>query len=78
MNLGQLTQDNEEFLNDYKSFGYRTKTQMANEALKMLRIAKKREMRTAWLNEAFAELKGTKPDYAFAAIDGEDFEDQVG
>lgn len=75
MNLGRLTRDNEEFLNDYKIFGYKTKTQMANEALKLLRQAKKREQRGAWLNDAFEELKGTKPDHAFASIDGEDFED---
>jgi hypothetical protein len=76
MNLGQLTQENEEFLNDYKTFGYKTKTQMANEALKMLRVAKKKEQRTAWLEEAFTELQGSKPDLAFASIDGDDFEGQ--
>ncbi|MDQ3234002.1 MAG: hypothetical protein M3Q07_19505 [Pseudobdellovibrionaceae bacterium] len=78
MNLGQLTADNEEFINDYKRFGYKTKTQMANEAFAMLRAAKKREDRAAWREEAFSELAGTKPDIAFEAIEGEDFEGKAG
>ncbi|MBF0441358.1 MAG: hypothetical protein HQK54_05590 [Oligoflexales bacterium] len=73
MNLGQLSNINEDFINNYKKYGYKTKTQLANEAISLLRQAKAREKRMNWLNEGFEELAGTEPDVAFEAIEGEDF-----
>ena len=48
MNLGQLSNINEEFINNYKKYGYKTKTQLANEAISLLRQAKAREKRMNW------------------------------
>ncbi len=76
MNLGQLTADNEEFVNNYKSYGYRTKTQMANEAFNLLRLKMMKQKRADWRADAFQELQGTQPNLAFVEIEGEDFEGQ--
>ncbi len=73
MNLGQLTNINEEFVNNYKKYGYKTKTQLANEAISLLRLAKAKQNRTEWLNHGFEELDDTAPDVAFKSIEGEDF-----
>ena len=73
MNLGQLTHVNEEFINSYKQYGYKTKTQLANEAISLLRQAKAKERREKWLMEAFNGLANTPPDIAFESIDGEEF-----
>ena len=73
MNLGQLTNENEEFVNNYRKYGYKTKTQLANEAISLLRQSKAKEHRMDWLSQGFEELKGTAPDLAFESIDGEDF-----
>ena len=73
MNLGQLSDENETFISQYKDFGYKTKTQLANEAFNLLRLQKKRVQRASWRQEAFAELQGIKPDIAFEALEGEEF-----
>ena len=73
MKIGQLDPENEKFINKYKELGYVTKTQLANDAFTALRRIKAEELRLQWLNEAYAELAGTKPDRPFEAIDGEGF-----
>ena len=73
MNLGQLDPENEEFVNNYKDMGYSTKTQLANDAIKNLRLKKKSQLREQWRADAFAEIAEAKPDLAFTALDGEDF-----
>jgi hypothetical protein len=73
MNLGQLTNANEDFVNNYKKHGYKTKTQLANEAISLLRQEKAKQSRMIWLEDGFAELVNTTPDIAFKSIDGEDF-----
>lgn len=74
MNLGQLSDENEKFISRYKELGYKTRTQLANEAFNLLRNHMKKTQRATWREVAFAELQGSKPDIAFAAIEGEDFE----
>lgn len=76
MNLGMLTTHNEAFVNDYKSHGFKTKTQMANEAFNLLRLSLKKNERADWRAQAFQELAGSTPDIAFAEMEGEDFEGQ--
>ena len=75
MNLGQLSEENENFLKQYKSLGYSTKTQMANEAITMLRRHKAKEARKKRLEMAFKELKSASgsPDVVFEELDGENF-----
>jgi hypothetical protein len=73
MNLGQLTTANEDFVNNYKKYGFKTKTQLANEAISMLRHEKAKQSRKQWLEDGFAELTNTTPDIAFKSMDGEDF-----
>jgi LAS superfamily LD-carboxypeptidase LdcB len=73
MNLGQISEENEQFVNNYKKYGYSTKTQLANEAFKLLRQTKARELREKWRLSAFRELAEIPQDKAWDALDGEDF-----
>ena len=73
MNLGQLTNTNEEFVNNYKKYGYKTKTQLANEAISLLRQSKAKQNRVDWLRQGFDELASSSPDVAFEDIEKEDF-----
>lgn len=73
MNLGQISEENEQFVNDYKKYGYSTKTQLANDAFKLLRQAKAREFREGRLRAAFRELENTPQDKVWDELDGEDF-----
>jgi hypothetical protein len=73
MNLGQLDPENEEFINNYKEMGYTTKTQLANEAIKNLRLLKAQQMREEWRRQAYDELKGLKPNVVLKELDGVDF-----
>ena len=76
MNLGQLEEENEKFINNYKEFGYSTKTQLANEAIKLLRRQKAKDARQLWLADAFKEMAEMKSDVVFESIEGEDFVDK--
>jgi len=73
MNLGQISDENEKFINNYKKFGYSTRTQLANEAFKLLRQEKSRQLRAEWRRSAFLEMSGVRQDKAWEALDGEDF-----
>ena len=66
MKIGQIDQKNAEFINDYKAMGYSSKTQLANDAIRALRLKTKRRLRKKWLADAFAELAKTSPDRAAA------------
>lgn len=76
MNLGQLEDENEKFVNNYKEFGYSTKTQLANEAIRLLRRQKAKVARQQWLAGAFEEMSEIKRDVVFEASEGEDFVDK--
>ena len=73
MNLGQLEEENEKFIRNYKKFGYSTKTQLANEAIKLLRRQKAKAARQDWLTNAFEEMTEVEQDIVFEAIEGEEF-----
>lgn len=72
MNFGQIDNENTIFLNSYKRYGYATRTEMANEAFRLLRLNKEKELRKKWLEESYSSLKNEKSDFAWATIDGED------
>ncbi len=74
MNLGQIDPENASFLDDYKKYGYSTKTQMANDALRILRLLKLQAGRAQWRSEAFAELALSRSQYAWENLDGDDFD----
>lgn len=78
MNLGQLEEENEKFINNYKAMGYSTKTQLANEAFRLLRREKARAARRRWLNDAFREMEQVERDIAFEPIEGDAFVDKEG
>lgn len=74
MNLGQISEENEQFVNEYKKYGYSTKTQLANDAFKLLRQVKAKELREAWRRSAFLELTGVPQEKVWEELDGEDFD----
>ncbi len=73
MNLGAISTENEEFINDYKSFGFKTKTEMANEAFKRFREIKAAERRALLRREMFASIANEPRDYAWEGFDDDDF-----
>lgn len=77
MNIGHLNQDNEKFINNYKSLGYPTKTGLIEEAVSLLRNRKEAELRKKILLEAAKTY--TVSEHVWEPLDQEDFyEHQTG
>ena len=74
MNLGNLDPELEQFVNSYKKFGYSTKTQLANDAIRNLKREKAAETRRKWREQAAKQFSAEDVSPAWKSIDGEDFE----
>ncbi len=72
MNLGKLSQENEQFLSQYKNFGYATKTEMANDAIRNLKKLKASEFRRSWREQAHKEYLEARPEFVWEKIEGDD------
>ncbi len=71
MNIGHLK--NETLVNDYKIFGYSTRTQLIDSALDLLREKLTSEMRQKWKQEAFNDYIEGESEYLWEGVDAEDF-----
>lgn len=75
MNLGKkIKPENLEFVENYKSYGFSTKTQVIDEALTKFRKAIARKTREKWKREALASYVSERPSHFWAPIEGDDFE----
>ncbi len=73
MNLGQLAKENEHFVRKYKKIGYRTKTELVNEAVDLLRQSLEKAQREKLLLEEGAKYGKSMSKYVWEGLDGEDF-----
>jgi hypothetical protein len=71
MHLGQLK--NEEFIKDYKKYGFSTITQLVDVACDELRRKIAKERRAKWRQDAHKEYAISDSKYMWESIDGEDF-----
>jgi len=62
------------YLEKYKAFGFKSKSDMINEALDLLRKKIKQKKRRKDLLQA-GKLYAQENDYAWADLDGDNFED---
>jgi hypothetical protein len=74
MNIGKVDPELEKFVGQYKRLGYSTKTELANDAFRLLKRSKAAEARKRWRAEAAKEKEPLKVGKAWEDIDGEDFE----
>lgn len=77
MNLCYLSKENEQFVRSYKSFGYKTKSQLLNEAIEHLRHKEVQEQREILLRKESTKYGKSKPEYAWIPLDNEDFIDDA-
>lgn len=73
MNLGKLDPELEKFVTEYKKYGYSTRTQLANDALRLLKRHKATEARKRWREEAAKETDAAASGRAWESIDAEDY-----
>jgi hypothetical protein len=74
MDIGVLKSENKEYLEQYEVLGFKSKTEMIDEALDSLRKKlKQRERREKILKAGISYAKDNS--YAWAGLDGDDFED---
>lgn len=73
MNLGKVDPDLEKFVSQYKQFGYATKTELANDAFRLLRREKAAEARKKWRDEAAMEKGAARSGRVWESLDDEDF-----
>ncbi len=66
-------QEFETFLDEYKRLGYATKTALLNDALRLLKREKAKELRAQWRKQAAEQYASEKLGYVWKGIDGEDF-----
>lgn len=71
MHLGQLR--NEDFIKDYKKYGFSTITQLVDVACDELRRKIAKERRAKWRQDAHKEYAKTDSKYIWEGLDGEDF-----
>ncbi len=74
MNLGQLSKENEQFIYEYKKIGYKTKTELIDEAVAILRRNKEKERREKLVLEAGKNYEKSGVDYVWKSLDEEDFD----
>ena len=73
MNLGQIDAENQKLLESYKDFGFATKTQLINEALRLLQQTLVEEKRKNLLKKAALAYGSSGVVDAWESIDAEDF-----
>jgi len=73
MELEILKPENIKYLEKYKTLGFKSKTDMINEALDLLRKKIKQKIRRDELLKA-GKNYAQDNDYAWADLDGDDFE----
>ena len=71
MHLGKLK--NEDFIKEYKKYGFSTITQLVDAACEDLKKKISKERRAKWRQEAHTEYAKSNPKYMWESIDGEDF-----
>lgn len=71
MHLGHLK--NEEFIKDYKKYGFSTITQLVDVACDDLRRKIAKERRAKWRQDAHKEYAKSDSKYVWESIDGEEF-----
>lgn len=73
MNIGKLDPELQKFIENYKQHGYATRTQLANDAFRLLKREKAAEMRKRWRDVASMEEAPKKSGAVWGSIDDEDF-----
>ena len=73
MNIGKIDPELERFVEEYKKYGYSTRTQLANDAFRLLKREKAAQARKRWREEASQETSARKSGKAWESLDGEDF-----
>lgn len=71
MNTGHLK--NELLVNEYKHFGFSTRTQLIDAALDLLREKLEDESREKWKREAFKSYLESGAENLWGELDAEDF-----
>jgi hypothetical protein len=71
MHLGKLK--NEDFIKDYKKYGFATITQLLDYACDVLKQKIGKERRAKWRQEAHKEYAKSDSEYIWEDMDGEDF-----
>lgn len=73
MDIGVLKPENRSYLEQYKILGFKSKSDMINEALDLLRKKLKQKLRRDALIKA-GKSYAQDNSYAWADLDGDDFE----
>ncbi len=73
MNLGQIDTDNQKLLESHKDFGFATKTQLINEALRLLQQSLTEQRRKERLKKAALAYGASGVEDAWKSIEAEDF-----
>ncbi len=63
----------EKLLNEHKKLGYATKTALLNDALRLLKREKSKELRAEWRKQAAEQYAKEKHDYLWRDLDSENF-----
>lgn len=63
----------ETLLEEHKKLGYPTKTALLNDALRLLKRQKTKELRSQWRKQAAAQYAQERSEYVWKDLDGEDF-----
>jgi hypothetical protein len=74
MNIGKVDPELEKFIDSYKELGYATKTELANDAFRLLKRVKAAEARKRWREGAAREKNSSRSGRVWEKIDHEDFE----
>jgi hypothetical protein len=74
MQIGKLKNENNHFLENYKTYGFGNKTKMLDFALDLLREKMKKENRRKEREKVLNEYAESTPENYFSTIDGDNFE----
>jgi hypothetical protein len=69
------SEDNEKLIGSFKALGYPTKTALLNDALRVFKREKAKDLRTAKRNEMLKNYAKSRPEHLLGVLDGEDFQD---
>ena len=73
MSIGRIEPELEQFIGTYKKLGYTTKTELVNDAFRLLKQCKAAELRKRWREEASKERRAAKSGRVWGSVDNEDF-----
>lgn len=69
------SEENEEIIGSFKILGYPTKTALLNDALRIFKREKAKELRAQRRSEMLKNYAKARPEHLLGGLDGEDFQD---